>query len=57
MKWRRALRRGLRIISQPVELEETLNKTLHALAGSFSVMRRQIALDVAMLRLRTIFLA
>ena len=57
MKWRRALRRGLRIISQPVELEETLNKTLHALAGSFSVMRRQIALDVTMLRLRTIFLA
>ena len=36
---------------------EPLNKSLHALAESYSAMLRQSALDVAMLRLRALFLA
>lgn len=38
-------------------IKEALNKSLHALTVSFSVMLCQMPLDVAMLRLRTIFLA
>ena len=39
------------------DFKEALNKSLHALAGTFSVMLCQMPLDVAMLRLRAIFLA
>ena len=38
-------------------IKEALNKSLHALAGSFPVMLCQMTLDVAMLRLRALFLA
>ncbi len=38
-------------------VKETLNKSLRASAGSFSDCRCQIPLDVAMLRLRGLFLA
>ena len=37
-------------------VKEPLNKSLRASAGSFSDCRRQIPLDVAMLRLRVLFL-
>ena len=41
----------------PVALIGNTEQVSFALAGSFSVMLRQMPLDVAMLRLRVIFLA
>ncbi len=40
-----------------VAFKEALNKSRRAPDGSFSVMLRQSALDVALLRLRALFLA
>ena len=39
-----------------LSVKEPLNKSLRASAGTFSACRRQIPLDVAMLRLRGLFL-
>ena len=44
------------VFSFGVCIKEPLNKSLRASAGSFSACRCQIPLDVAMLRLRGLFL-